>query len=110
MSNTSLMRLPKGTDRKPDMLQRHRMTGRPAEERQMLTVAETVNRAKLSGMGVSEYTLRRAIRSGAIPCRKVGRKYLLYWPNVERWLMCVDGQDNIPPDITGNSGIRRIEV
>lgn len=31
-----------------------------------------------------------------IPCRMVGKKYLIAWPNVVRWLMCEDGADNCP--------------
>lgn len=78
-------------------------------EKQILTIQETVARAKREGMPVSEYTLRRALRSGAIPCRTVGKKYLIAWKNVVRWLMCEDGQDNkqmnFPP---ASASIRRI--
>lgn len=63
-------------------------------EKSILTIQETVERSRQKGMPISEYTLRRALRSGAIPCRLVGRKYLIAWPNVERWLMCTDGSDN----------------
>ena len=31
-----------------------------------------------------------------IPCRMVGKKYLIAWPNVVRRLMCEDGADNCP--------------
>lgn len=65
-------------------------------EKSILTIKETVERAEVRGMPISEYTLRRAIRSGAIPCRIVGRKYLIAWQNVEKWLTCADGADNIP--------------
>lgn len=68
----------------------------------------TVARAHSEGYAVSEYTLRRAVRSGAIPCRVVGRTYLLAWSNVVRWLMCEDGSDNAPVSDCG--GIRRVEV
>lgn len=66
-------------------------------EKSILTIKETVERAKARGMPISEYTLRRAIRSGAIPCRIIGKKYLIAWQNVERWLNCEDGADNINP-------------
>lgn len=75
-------------------------------DKTVLTIKETVQRAKARGMPISEYTLRRAIRSGAIPCRIVGKKYLIAWPKVERWLMCEDGADNTPRLDTG--GIRPI--
>lgn len=80
-------------------------------ERQILTISETVKRAKSEGYPLSEYTLRRALRSGAIPCRAVGRKYLIAWNNVVRWLLCEDGQDNEPMCTAPASpaGIRRVE-
>lgn len=77
-------------------------------EKSILTIQETVVRARNSGMPISEYTLRRALRSGAIPCRTVGRKYLIAWPNVERWLMCSDSADNSPG--SAESAIRYISV
>lgn len=65
-------------------------------ERQILNIKETVTRSKEYGYPISEYTLRRAIRTGSIPCRIVGRTYLLAWPKVLGWLMCEDSSDNIP--------------
>lgn len=41
-----------------------------------------------------EYTLRRAIRSGQLPCRIVGRTYLISWQNPLKWVNCVDSNDN----------------
>lgn len=78
--------------------------------RDVLNVQQTVERARTEGLPLSEYTLRRAIRSGAIPCRRVGKKYLVYWPNVTRWMTCADGADNTPLPSTESSGIRRLEV
>lgn len=65
-------------------------------EKAILSIQETVERSKERGMPISEYMLRRAIRSGAIPCRIVGRKYFIAWQNVERWMTCAVGADNIP--------------
>ena len=79
-------------------------------EKQILTIQETVFRAKSEGFPISEYTLRRAVRSGAIPCRIVGKTYLNAWQNVKRWLLCEDGQDNAPVTLApAAAGIRRIE-
>ena len=78
-------------------------------DRQILTIREATERSKREGYNVSEYTLRRAIRSGAVPCRIVGRTYLLAWSNIVRWLMCEDGADNTPDCVIAN-GIRRVEV
>lgn len=79
-------------------------------EKQILTITETVTRAKQEGFTVSEYTIRRAVRSGAIPCRIVGKTYLIAWRNVRRWLLCEDGQDNLPVAAAPAGGIRYIEV
>lgn len=79
---------------------------------QLLTIHETVARSKEAGLPVSEYTLRRLLRTGAIPHRQVGGKYLIFWPNVERYLTCSDGTADPAPDENAlqASGIRRIEV
>lgn len=79
---------------------------------EILNIRETLNRAQDQGIPISEYTLRRAIKSGAVPCRIVGRTYLISWSNVMRWLTCEDGADNAPvaPASPINSGIRRISL
>ena len=51
-------------------------------------------RAAELGIPLSEYTLRRAIRSGKIPCRIIGHTYLIPWKNVLQWLNCEDGGDS----------------
>ena len=65
-------------------------------EKSILSILETVERAKERGMPISEYTLRKALRTGAIPCRKIGSRYFIAWQNVERYLTCADGADNVP--------------
>lgn len=78
---------------------------------QLLTIQETVARSRKAGLPVSEYTLRRLLRTGAIPHRQVGGKYLIFWPNVERYLTCADGPTvPAPGDLPVVSGIRRIDV
>ena len=42
----------------------------------VVTVREAVQRAKADGLPVTEYTLRRWIKTGAIPVRNVGSKAL----------------------------------
>ena len=59
------------------------------QHRDILNIKEAAARAKAEGMNISEYTLRRIIRTGKIPCRIVGRTYLMSWVN------CVDGCDNL---------------
>ena len=59
----------------------------------ILNMKEVVARAAEHGIHLSEYTLRRAIRSGQLPCRIVGRTYLIAWENVVRWLNCDPSQE-----------------
>ena len=73
---------------------------------EVLKINEAVARAKENGMPISEYTLRRAIRSGQLPCRIVGRTYLITWTNLVNWVSCADSCDNAVPD--NKSKIRKI--
>lgn len=77
----------------------------------VVTVREAVARAKAEGLPLSEYSLRILLKTGAIPARIVGqgKKYLLYYPNLVRYLQCVDGCDN-SPTAAETAGIRRIEA
>ena len=63
---------------------------------EIMNMKEVVQRANENGINISEYTVRRAIRTGQLPCRKVGRTYLIAWNNVIHWLSCEDGCDNPP--------------
>ena len=78
----------------------------------VLTIRETVQRAKEDGYGVSEFALRQWVKSGAIPTRKVGQKVLLYYPNFLKYIQCQDGSDNLPAPETGSAvhGIRQINL
>lgn len=64
-------------------------------DRDILNIKEAAARAKMEGMNISEYTLRRIIRTGKIPCRIVGRTYLISWEKLLNWVNCVDGCDNM---------------
>ena len=57
---------------------------------EIMNIQQTVQRAKQEGIPLSSYTLRRAIHSKEIPCRVVGRTYLILWSNVVKWLKCED--------------------
>ena len=61
---------------------------------EVLKIREAVNRAKSMGINISEYTVRRAVRSGQLPCRIVGRTYLITWANFIDWITCANGADN----------------
>lgn len=75
----------------------------------VLTIKEAVQRSKNEGLPVSEYTLRRIVKSGLVPIRRVGQKTLLYYPNLVRYLTCADGADNTP-DVAVPTGIRRVDL
>lgn len=60
----------------------------------ILKIRDAVVRARENGMDISEYTLRRAIHSGQLPCRIVGRTYLISWQNLVNWATCADSCDN----------------
>lgn len=60
----------------------------------ILKIRDAVIRAKSCGMDISEYTLRRAIHSGKIPCRIIGKTYLISWQNLVKWVTCETGCDN----------------
>lgn len=70
----------------------------------MLTIRQTVARARDENLPLSEYALRLWIRSGALPARKVGNKFLLFWPNVKNFAICADGSDNSNADKPKNVG------
>lgn len=75
----------------------------------VVTVREAVQRAKADGLPVTEYALRRWIKTGVIPVRSVGSKALLFYPNLIRFLRCEDGADNVPT-IGSAPGIRPVDV
>lgn len=77
-------------------------------DKRLLTLKETVARGAAEGMPISEYTLRRAVKSGQLPCRVIGKKYLIVWDIFVKWLMCEDWQ---PPEekVQVQHGIRRLE-
>ena len=69
----------------------------------ILKIKEAVTRAKENGMAISEYTLRRAIRAGMLPCRIIGKTYLISWRNFVNWVTCADGCDNALPGNSSNT-------
>ena len=59
---------------------------------QVMTIREVVTRAKADGINISEYTLRRWIKTGDVPARRAGRKTLVYYPNVVAYVTCAPRQ------------------
>lgn len=76
----------------------------------VLTIREAVQRAKDDGLPISEYSLRQWVKAGAVPARRVGKKMLLFYPNLARFLRCEDGADNPSTAAVPTPGIRRIDV
>ena len=75
----------------------------------MLKTRPCVMRANAEGYEISEYALRQWIRSGAIPARKIGNSFLIYYPNLIRFLQCAEGCDN-GPATSFHTGIRRVDA
>lgn len=69
----------------------------------ILKIRDAVVRARENGMDISEYTLRRAIHSGQLPCRIVGRTYLISWQNLVNWATCAENCDN---PLSSDDGIK----
>ena len=66
----------------------------------VLTISAAIERARTEGLPVTEYSLRAWIKSGALPVRRIGRKALIYWPNLRSFLACDEGGD-IPLQASG---------
>ena len=60
----------------------------------MVTIRKALPRLSADGMPMSEYSLRLLIKRGAIPVRYVGKKALIFYPNIVSYLQCIDGGDN----------------
>ena len=65
----------------------------------VVTIREAVERARSDGLPVSEYTLRRWIKTGCVPIRKAGTKQLLYYTNLVKFIQCQDGGDVQPAPV-----------
>ena len=64
------------------------------EKLDIMNMKEAAEQAQKNGIHLSVYTIRRAIKSGQLPCRIVGHTYLISWDNLVQWLKCDDGGDN----------------
>lgn len=69
----------------------------------VLTIRETVNRAKVEGLPVSEYTLRNWIKTGRVPVAHAGTRALVYWPNVVNYLQNGDPVQLPPVAVDGKN-------
>lgn len=76
----------------------------------VLTIREAVARAKSEGLPISEYCLRKWARTGEIPVRKTGTKFLLFYPGLVRYLRCEDFRKELSTPVEPTPGIRRIDL
>lgn len=74
------------------------------------TVPKLAQRAKADGLPISEYTIRRLIKTGALPARFIGPKAVASYSALVRYFSCADGADNAPATTATGPGIRRIDV
>lgn len=74
----------------------------------VVTIREAVARARSDGLPVSEYTLRRWVRTGVVPIRRAGAKQLLFYPNLVKYLRCEGGGDVQP--IQAETGVRPLHT
>ncbi len=56
--------------------------------RDMVTIREAAIRASTDALPISEYTLRKWVKSGELPHRKAGTKVLIYYPLLVQYLRC----------------------
>lgn len=74
----------------------------------VLTIPAALKRARTEGLPVTEYSLRSWIKSGVLPVRRIGRKSLIYWPNLRSFLACDEGGDVLlRADGVGEHGVVR---
>jgi len=57
------------------------------QNRNLLSINETVARSRLEGLSITETALRRWVRDGTLHATYAGRKALIFWPNVVK-LLC----------------------
>lgn len=56
----------------------------------LCTVREAITRARSERLNLSEYGLRQMIKTGQLPVRYVGKKALVYYPGLVRYLTFED--------------------
>ena len=74
------------------------------------TVPKLAKRARADGLPISEYTIRKLIKSGVLPARYIGPKPIASYSALIRYFSCMDGCDNAPVNTMSGPGIRRIDA
>ena len=79
-------------------------------ERDINTVPKLAKRAKADGLPISAFTIRRLIKTGALPARYIGPKPVASYSALVRYFSCEDGCDNAPATVISGPGLRRIDA
>lgn len=64
-------------------------------ESNLLSIRQCVERGKAEGLPIPEVALRRWVKSGAVRAIYAGRKALIFWPNLVRFITSGD-QSTVP--------------
>ena len=78
----------------------------------MMSIRDAVRRSKEDGIPISEYALRQWVRLGLIPAVSTGKKALIYYPNLVRYLQggghpVQEVPEGAPIPLPSAAGIRR---
>ena len=60
----------------------------------VLKLREVGMRARSEGISISDYAIRKAVHEGQLPCRIIGKTFLISWDQFLRWITCTDNSDN----------------
>ena len=74
------------------------------------TIPKLAQRAKADGLPISEYAIRRLIRTGVLPARYIGPKAVASYSALVRYFSCEDGCDNAPVESRNAQGIRPVNL
>lgn len=73
----------------------------------LASIHATAERCKAEGVPLAECAIRRLVKTGGIPSVWTGRRALVYWPNVLRFIERGNGPE--PPQEPAEQGaVRRI--
>ena len=53
---------------------------------EMATIRATIKRARNEGVGITETGLRRLVKTGQLPCTRIGNRVYIAWPVLLRFL------------------------
>lgn len=68
----------------------------------VLSIAKTAERCRIEGIPLSQKTIRRFVKDGTLPAIQTGKKALLYFPNVRKFVADGNGR---PQEYEGNQHV-----